>query len=488
MKQAMAQAKRQDTVMGVAFLDLDGFKEFNDNYGHDKGDMLLKSLSNRMKEALREGDTLARIGGDEFVALLLNISPQQDDHAILSRLLDAVAEPVRFKDIELKVSASVGVTLFPQKKPIEAEQLIRQADQAMYIAKQTGKNRYKRFDETTDHTSIYPQGILARLRQALIQQEFTLYYQPKVNMRTGQVIGAEALIRWRHPEQGLLKPANFIPALAGDPLAVEVGDWVLEQATNQISTWRKAGYRIPVSVNIDATQLNQPNFFDKLSACLERHPHLEPGDLELEILENNALEDVAKVAELITTCDEIGIGFSLDDFGTGYSTLSYLKQLPARLLKIDRSFVKNMQEDAEDLAVLDGVIGLADAFRRETIAEGVETVAHGAMLLSLGCHLAQGYGIAEPMPPEALPPWIKHWRPDPIWTNRTRVSGDDLPVLFAIVEHRAWIERLRVYLRDDTFELPPLDPNRCRVGRWLNDAGLDRYSGHPALKEVDCLF
>ena len=225
---------------------------------------------------------------------------------------------------------------------------------------------------------------------------------------------------------------------------------------------------LPVSVNVDGDQLIRPDFIDKLRACLARHPQLDPRDLELEVLETSALDDIDRVGEVIAACDELGVGFALDDFGTGYSTLTHLKRLPAPLLKIDRTFVQDMLDDPEDMAILDGVQGLADAFRRRTIAEGVETVAHGRMLLALGCQLGQGYGIAHPMPPEDLPDWLTRWQPDPAWRARERVANDDLPALFAIAEHRAWCRRLEAAMSDGS-TLPTLDPAACRFGEWLSD-------------------
>jgi EAL domain-containing protein (putative c-di-GMP-specific phosphodiesterase class I) len=244
-----------------------------------------------------------------------------------------------------------------------------------------------------------------------------LYYQPKVNMRTGEVIGAEALIRWQHPENGLMSPAAFLPIIENHHLSVDVGDWVIDAALTQIEHWRDEGLEIPVSVNVGARQLQQGDFFTRLRTHLESHPGVKPSLLALEVLETSALEDVAQVSRLIESCAEIGVMFALDDFGTGYSSLTYLKRLRVDVLKIDQSFVRDMLEDPDDLAILQGVIGLAAAFKRQVIAEGVETVAHGCALIALGCDLAQGYGVAKPMPSSALPQWVSTWKPDPTWVS-----------------------------------------------------------------------
>jgi len=244
-----------------------------------------------------------------------------------------------------------------------------------------------------------------------MQGEFVLYYQPKVNMRSGKVIGVEALIRWLHPEKGLLAPAQFLPVIEDHPLAVDVGEWVMDAALTQMQRWRGVGLNLPVSVNIGARQLQQGNFVQRLQAILAQHPDVPPTSLELEVLETSALADVGLVSQVIEDCAQIGVRFALDDFGTGYSSLTYLKRLRVALLKIDQSFVRDMLVDPDDLAILEGVIGLAAAFKRKVIAEGVETVEHGTALLRLGCELAQGYGIARPMPPEEIPAWVVTWTP-----------------------------------------------------------------------------
>jgi diguanylate cyclase (GGDEF)-like protein/PAS domain S-box-containing protein len=415
LQQAMSQAQRRGEQLAVAYLDLDGFKAINDCHGHETGDQVLITLAKRMKETLREGDTLARIGGDEFVAVLIDLEDTSASVPLLNRMLAAAALPVQVGGLMLQVSASLGVTFYPQADDLESDQLLRQADQAMYQAKLAGKNRYHVFDAALDNRLRFLHESLERTRLALENREFVLHYQPKVNIHSGQVIGAEALIRWQHPEKGLLAPASFLPVIEDHPLAVDVGEWVIYTALTQIEAWHAAGLDLPVSVNIGARQLQQTGFVKRLQAILEKHPQVNPGSLELEVLETSALADMAQVSQVIEDCAKIGVKFALDDFGTGYSSLTYLKSLHVAQLKIDQSFVRDMLDDPDDLAILQGVIGLATAFNREVIAEGVETVAHGTALLKLGCQLAQGYGIARPMPPEQLPDWVATWKPDAAW-------------------------------------------------------------------------
>ena len=428
LKQAMAQAQRRGQQLAVAYLDLDGFKNVNDRYGHDMGDQLLVHLATSMKATLREGDTLARLGGDEFVAVLIDLENENSCLPLLSRLLEAAAAPVHVGGVVLQGSASIGVTFYPQAQDMEADQLLRQADQTMYQAKLAGKNRCHVFDAALDSSLRVRHESLERIRRALTHGEFVLHYQPKVNMRKGQVIGAEALIRWQHPEKGLLNPAAFLPVIEDHPLAVEVGEWVIDTALKQIGLWHAIGLDLPVSVNIGARQLQQVDFVERLQAILSMHPQVNPTSLELEVLETSALADMQQVSQVIERCHQMGVKFALDDFGTGYSSLTYLKRLRVAMLKIDQSFVRDMLDDPDDLAILEGVIGLAAAFKREVIAEGVETVAHGTALLQLGCELAQGYGIARPMPADKLAAWKSTWRPDDVWSELPWLGGNPQPV------------------------------------------------------------
>ncbi len=416
---ALNQAQRRKKRLAVAYLDLDGFKLINDRHGHQVGDQLLIELARAMKLCLRDGDTLARLGGDEFVAVLIDLEDLPSGAPMLRRILTAVAQPVQIGELTLNVSASLGVTFYPQASDIDADQLLRQADHAMYQAKVAGKNRYHVFDPLQDNSLRVHHESVERIRLALSQQEFVLHYQPKVNMRTGRVTGAEALIRWQHPERGLLTPDTFLPVIENHPLAVTLGEWVIDSALSQMESWHASGLDLPVSVNVGARQLQQSDFLDRLKEILAGHQGVDPSSLQLEILETSALEDISQVSQLIESCAEMGVTFALDDFGTGYSSLTYLKRLRVDTLKIDQSFVRDMLDDGDDLAILEGVIGLASAFRRHVIAEGVETPAHGAALMRLGCDLAQGYGIARPMPARDLPAWVASWQPDPSWADRT---------------------------------------------------------------------
>jgi diguanylate cyclase (GGDEF)-like protein/PAS domain S-box-containing protein len=486
LQQSILQALRRKQTVAVAYLDLDGFKAINDQHGHKTGDQLLMTVASRMKQVLRESDTLARLGGDEFVAVL-NLDDVAASVPLLTRLLAAASQSVAIAGLNLQVSASIGVTFYPQSQEIDPDQLLRQADHAMYQAKLAGKNRFHLFDTQQDRSIRGHHRNVQHIREALQARQFVLYYQPKVNMRRGSVIGAEALIRWVHPERGLLLPGEFLPQIDNHPLSIELGDWVIERTLTQMEHWQAAGFTIPISINVSAYQLQQKEFATHLSQMLALHPTVRAQDLELEVLESSALEDIDHIARVIESCRKLGIRFALDDFGTGYSSLTYLKHLRVSLLKIDRSFVHNMLDDPDDLAILEGVIGMASAFRRQVIAEGVETVAHGTLLLQLGCELAQGYGIAAPMAAADLPGWAARWQPDPAWADLPRVSYDNLPVLRAAVEYRAWIAAVEAFLMDKPDAPPPVHPQQLRLDSWLSGAALARHDSQPAWQAIQRL-
>lgn len=487
LHQGMVQTQRQTKRLAVVYLDLDGFKAINDTYGHEIGDQVLISVAARMRQVLREADTLARIGGDEFVAVLLDLEDIEASVTMFTRLLVAASQEFEIGHLVLQVSASLGVTFFPQPGDVDADQLLRQADQAMYQAKLAGKNRYHIFDPDYDNSIRGYHETLEHIRRALDEQEFLLYYQPKVNMRTGTIIGTEALIRWQHPEKGLLPPAVFLPVIEGHALSVEIGEWVIRTALKQMELWHASGLDVPVSVNIGARHLQQPDFVERLRKVLAEHPTIKPGYLEIEVLETSALEDVAHISRIIESCREFGVTFALDDFGTGYSSLTYLKRLPVKLLKIDQSFVREMLDNPDDLAILDGVIGLSGAFDRLVLAEGVETIEHGEILLQLGCELAQGFGIAHPMPAQEMLEWSASWRIDSTWAAASAVNRIDLPLILSGIEHRVWMTSIRNYIKGHTEIQPPLVRHHCRLDTWLGSGDLDRYGNQPTVELIEKL-
>ena len=422
LRDAMTLSERDGTLLTVCYLDLDHFKPVNDRFGHEVGDRLLIDLADRLRRSARSGvglpDAVARLGGDEFVLLLRTATLEESRHAV-ERVLGSVAQPygLGIGAGPLTVSASIGATVFPIDRA-DAETLIRHADHAMYGAKQSGRNGYLFFDAESDRRTNQRFEALGRVQDALNAQEFALYYQPKVDMRLGKVLGFEALLRWKHPQHGVITPANFLPLIEHTGLSVSVGDWVLQQGLEQLARWQRLGLDITLSVNISARHLQEPNFAQRLAALLERHSSPVAQRLIIEVLETAALADIDYTCSLMQECRALGVRFALDDFGTGYSTLTYLKRLPLDLLKIDQSFVRNMLNDHQDLAIVEGVIGLSKTFHCTVVAEGVESADQASRLIELGCHIGQGNGIAKAMPVDEVLAWMGSYEstPQPTWS------------------------------------------------------------------------
>lgn len=503
LQQTIAQAKRSDLLVAVILMDLDNFKAINNRYGHPFGDRLLRKIAQRLSQALRAGDTVARagaestrpedtvarVGGDEFVIIATGLPHMDALENIANRILNLTALPCEIDGREIAVTASLGVTVYPFDA-VDPETLIRHADQAMYQAKEFGRNRYHLFDAERDQRAHTRRQLLERLRTALTNDELTLYYQPKVNLRNGKVIGVEALLRWNHPERGLVMPGEFLPHVEHDELILDIGKWVTRRALSQVTQWHAQGLNINVSVNIAARQLLREDFVDCVQRCQADYPNLPAGTLEFEILESSAIANTAHVHDVIKTCEAMGIRFSLDDFGTGYASLTYLKEIPAETLKIDQSFVRHILDESDDLALVEGIIGLASAFRRTVVAEGVETAEQGVLLMRLGCDLAQGYGIARPMPAEAVPDWVANFRPDPQWSlwADTDWGMVDFPLLVAQYDHLKWVHRIALHVEGSGLHLnqPELtDHQQCRFGNWYYGQGRHRYGHLDRFREIE---
>ncbi|APX92788.1 hypothetical protein BWR19_07505 [Halomonas sp. 1513] len=398
-------AEGSDKSLTVCILDLDRFGSINQSHGHQVADRLLVMLAERFKGVLKEHGKLARVGGDEFALVL-----PEATHGLetLDRLRDALTKPLVLDGEPLSVTASIGISSYPQDDS-DADMLLRHATQAMYQAKERGGDCYQLFDPGQDLRIRRQREELARLTLALERGEFELHYQPQVDLAEHRLVGVEALIRWRHPQRGLVAPGEFLPQLAGTELEQAIDDWVVETALQQSDAWRCHGLVLPVSVNLSPQSLVRREFLDVLAQHMQRHPQIGPGDLKIEVLESAALDDVNAAMEVMEGCHALGIELALDDFGTGYSSLSYLRNLPVDLIKIDRSFVSRMLDSDDDHAIVESVVFLAGKFNRPVLAEGVESMAHARALGALGCHLMQGYGIARPMPAAEIPAWQQTW-------------------------------------------------------------------------------
>jgi diguanylate cyclase (GGDEF)-like protein/PAS domain S-box-containing protein len=474
-KLAIAHSKRNDSLLAVVFLDLDNFKPVNDNYGHEVGDQLLVEIAHRIKKNIREEDTASRMGGDEFVLLLNDIQSKQHGEELVSRIHKAISEPYQVGDTTISISASSGITLFPLDNS-DADTLLRHADQSMYQAKLAGRNRHHMFDALYDQQVSLQQNQLQSIKTGFEAQQFTLFYQPKINMRTGHVHGAEALIRWLHPERGIVPPLSFLPSLEGTDLEIKVGNWVIDQTLQQLQNWQQQGINLEISVNISSHHLQWDGFYTQLESALASYPQLLPECLQLEILESSVLSDITLISGTLKACrDNLGVRISLDDFGTGYSSLVHLRHLPVNVVKIDQTFVRDLIDDPDDYTIVDGVIGLTQSFHKEVIAEGVETTTHGLMLMLLGCDHAQGYGIARPMPADEFQAWLNDYQVNQDWLDLAKQAlspRQKLLALFAI-ESTQWLSRLLTILEsspEDIHQWPAISHDKSLYALWLGQA------------------
>ncbi len=396
IEQAIELAKRDEHKLALLFLDLDHLKHINDSLGHAIGDKLLQSVALRLVECVRSSDTVSRQGGDEFVILLSRIAHIDDGAECAKKMLAALEVPHTIGNHDLHISASIGISMYPGDGQ-DAETLMQSADIAMYQAKKRGRNNYQCFKPEMNARAVERQFIEASLRQALRRKEFVLHYQPKVNLATGAISGVEALIRWMHPERGLMAPADFIPIAEECGVIVNIGRWVMRQACMQAQIWRNAGFApTPVAVNISAIEFRDRDFLDSVSSIL-RESGLPARYLELELTESVLMEDAGSATFVLHALKTMGVQFAIDDFGTGYSSLSYLKRFPIDALKIDQSFVQDIATDKDAATIVNAVIGMGKNLKQRVVAEGVETQIQLRFLQAQRCIEGQGYYFGRPM-------------------------------------------------------------------------------------------
>jgi predicted signal transduction protein with EAL and GGDEF domain len=413
MQQLIERSTQRGTQMAVLFFDLDNFKNINDALGHQLGDILLMQVGARLKECIRSHDLmqrnplhpdpqdsqmLARMGGDEFTLVLSNLHSPDQAAKVAARILSKLAQPFKLDEHEVFISASIGVSVYP-KDGTTPESLLKHADVAMYSAKAKGKNNYQFYDASMHKPMTERLALEASMRSALENNEFVLFYQPKVPVQGQQRIEFEALMRWKHPEKGMISPALFIPMAEDTGYIQQLGDWALETACLQLDIWNSKGYRnVSISVNLSPMQLNFGNPLQTLERCLHQFA-IDPAQLELEITESSLMQNESHAIDILCKLKDLGVRIALDDFGTGYSSLAYLRRFPIDTLKIDRSFIRDLEQDPESVLVLESIIGLAQNLKLEIVAEGIETERQRDMLQERGCDFIQGFYYAKPCEP-----------------------------------------------------------------------------------------
>lgn len=407
---ALLRARRERNKIGLLFIDLDGFKKINDTLGHSAGDELLKQISNRLSLCVRQDDTIARLGGDEFTVILPNIRGPGDTEVVAKKIIESVRAPVSLADNEVYVSASIGITLYPDDADDE-ETLIKHADTAMYEAKAAGRRTYKFFTANMNAAAQEKMALEMELRAAIERDEFDIRYQPIVDLKSGQVTGAEALVRWNHPTRGYTGPDVFIPLAEEQGIIVPIGEWVLQKACETARRWRDSGREnLQMAINVSPRQCQEPDF-ESMAAAVLSQAGLPPQCVTLEITESLFIEGSHESAvQALHGLREKGTLLSLDDFGTGYSSLSYLKRFPVDVLKIDREFVDDVTSSTEDQALCQAVIAMAHAFNLNVVGEGVETIEHAQILQQMGCDRAQGYLISKPLSASDFDQFVADWR------------------------------------------------------------------------------
>jgi diguanylate cyclase (GGDEF)-like protein len=425
LNRATARARREGRKVTLLYLDLDAFKFVNDTLGHDAGDSLLKEVADRLRRSVRTGDVVARLGGDEFAIMIEGLSGPLEVEAVAEGLIKVLAEPYHIAGRQLAVTASLGITMFPSDNS-DPQVLLKNADIAMYQAKEGGRNTFRFFTQRMHEELMQYHELERDLREGLARNEFRLAFQPKVNLLTKRLQGLEALLRWTSPTRGEVGPATFIPVAEQSGHIVPLGYWVIDQVCRQINAWRAAGYPVvPVSLNVSARQFQLPDFHQRVAEAIARHG-VDPSLIEIEITEGLMMEDTGLAERCLDYLKSVGVRISVDDFGTGYSCLSYLHRFPIDVLKIDRSFIRQIGQGSGNEKITDAIISLARSLQLETVAEGVETTEQVDFLVTHGCHVAQGFLFGKPVDAVAVEPLLgelRAWMTETTAIRRTLAVG-----------------------------------------------------------------
>ncbi|MBN2823933.1 MAG: EAL domain-containing protein [Campylobacterales bacterium] len=473
LQQARANAKRNNDLVAICYMDLDGFKPVNDTYGHHVGDELLIQIAKRFKEHIRDGDTIARIGGDEFVIVLTGLEVLAQVHQSLERIHNIINQPFVINTHRIHITCSIGATLYPSDDN-DTDTLLRHADQAMYQAKESPNTDYIIFNPTGNLN--YERKMKEDFTQALATSQLTLHYQPKIRLKSGEIMGFEALLRWNHPQKGLLYPDDFLSIITATALEIPLGEWVIAQALKLLYQWHQTKIPYSLSVNISPKHIQTHEFFNFVNKELLKYPKTIAKKLDFEILETAAIGDTQLVIKNITQCKSLGIGFLLDDFGTGYASLAYFQRLPVDKLKIDQNFIKKILENSEDLNIVEGILNLSQSLQRPVVAEGVESMEIALMLLYMGCDYIQGYAIAMPMPLDEALQWGFEWVENTQWKRllkyQKRYNNRDLCV--AIYSYSNWVDKIEAFVKQGR-TIPSIDEKDCQFTHWYKGVGRDRF-------------
>lgn len=417
------EQSQKNEVLIICNVNIDDLSDLNHHYGHDVMDKVLQKTAERICYFCGSKGIVGRVSGGEFLLMIRPVPSLDDIVPMLRHLKNSITKEIRYSNHPISLTASIGASIYPIEG-MKAEMLIRHANQAMYLAKQAGKNRFEIYDSESAYVASNKSQKSEVLRQAIFNKELELYYQPKVDLHTGDILGMEALVRWQHPDKGILEPSLFLPDAFLDGVGSELGLWAIEAAIAQIEEWNNYGVSIAVSVNISAAQVIQKSFLNDVKKILQKYPLVTPQMLEFEILESDAIEDIDRLTKAILACQAIGFKFSLDDFGTGYSSLLHLKVFPAEYVKIDKAFVMGITKNPKDQALLHMMIKLSQVFNYQVVAEGVESAQHGTMLKEMGCRYVQGYFISKPIAAEDVLTWVTSYIPNKEWAN----AHETLPI------------------------------------------------------------
>ena len=478
---AISAARAQGTVVALCSIDLDRFADVNERYGRSTGDDLLVHVAKRLDDTLRRHDLAVRVAGDEFVVLLTMLRSADEAQPAAARLVEELQRPFVLDAATVEIGASIGVAIHPLDDT-PTDTLRRQADQAMQAAKVSANERLVVYDQATERERRARVERRVRIAQALQGDEMVLHFQPTIDLRSGAISGAEALVRWQHPSEGLLPPGRFLPDILDSDLELTLDRWVMARALQQWGAWRRAG-TVPadatLGVNVSARALLHPRFVDELRDTLAHQPDAPASALQIEVLESSALNDLDAARDVLARCRSLGVTVALDDFGTGHSSLSHFRVLPTDVVKVDRAFVQGMLDDPDDLGIVTTVVALGQAFNRTVCAEGVETLEQAASLQTLGCHQIQGYVLARPQPAEAFVAWAANWCSARIRDElalHELVPADQLGLLAAARSHAAWAQQVLSFVASaGASALPILDGRHCAFASWYFGSGSARF-------------